>query len=78
MYGSKGLDHGEVTVTLDGVDHILDGFSAVNAYQVPLFSQGGLSFSRHTIKISNFVQDPARPWLYLDYFEFETGQDDDV
>jgi hypothetical protein len=78
VFGSKGSDHSKIIITLDGNDHVLDGFSSTNVYQTPLFSQGGLGFTRHTIKVSNLVEDASRPWLYLDFFEFETGQDDDM
>ncbi|KIM32340.1 hypothetical protein M408DRAFT_326939 [Serendipita vermifera MAFF 305830] len=78
VFGSKGSDHGKLAVTLDGSEHILDGFSATNIFQTALFSQVGLPFARHTLKVSNLIEDPARPRLYIDYFQFETGQDDDV
>jgi hypothetical protein len=78
VFGSKGSDHGKFIINLDGTGHVLDGFSSTNVYQTPLFSQGGLSFTMHTIKVSNLIEDASRPWLYLDYFEFETGQDDNV
>lgn len=78
VFGSKGSDHGKIIVTLDGTDHVLDGFSTTNIYQTPLFSQGGLSFTIHTLKVSNLIEGASRPWLYLDYFEFETGLDDNM
>lgn len=67
-----------MVVTLDGSEHVLDGFSATNVYQTALFTQGGLSFALHTLKVANLIDEPSKPWLYLDYFQFETGQDDNV
>jgi len=78
VFGSKGPDHANIIVSLDGSDHVVDGFSDTNAYQEALFSQEGLAFTRHTLRISNLIKEPSKPSLYFDYFQVGTGQDDNV
>lgn len=78
MFGSQGPDHGTFAVTLDNDLHLIDSFDTTNAYQVQLFSRTGLTYGKHTITVRNVVQNVTQPWLYLDYFRFETGLDDDV
>lgn len=76
IFGSKGPDHGKFRVSLDGLEEVLDGFNSSNTYQTPLFTKEGLAFGKHTVTIGNVVEESSRPWLYLDYIEFETGLDD--
>ncbi|PVG02978.1 hypothetical protein CPB86DRAFT_772332 [Serendipita vermifera] len=78
VVGSKGSDHGKYAVTLDGSEELMDGFSTSNEYQIPLFIKQGLAYGRHTLQLKNLVEDPAKPWLYIDYMEFETGNDDNI
>jgi hypothetical protein len=78
VFGSQGPDHGKFAVILDGSTQVLDAFNTSNVYQKALFSQGGLALGQHNVTVVNLVQDESRPWFYLDYFEFETGLDDDM
>jgi len=78
VFGSQGPDHGKFAVILDGSTQVLDAFNTSDGYQKALFSQGGLALGQHNVTIVNLVQDASRPWFYLDYFEFETGLDDDI
>lgn len=78
IYGSKASDHGTFSVTLDGTTQTLDGHNPTNVYQTLLFSQTGLPYGSHTLQVQNLALDSAQPWLYLDYFEFETGLDDNI
>jgi hypothetical protein len=78
VIGSKGSDHGKYVVTFDGSEESMDGFSTSNEYQATLFSRQGLAYGRHHIQLKNLVEDLSRPWLYIDYMEFETGKDDNM
>lgn len=78
LYGSQGPSHGTFSVTLDGTTQTFDAFNTSTVYQKALFTQGGLAVSRHNLTVTNTVQNGSRPWFYLDYFEFETGLDDNV
>lgn len=81
IVGSKGANHGKFIISIDqdqSKQQIIDGFSSNSIYQTPLYAIDGLSGDKHTIKVTNFVEDSSRSVLDVDYIEFVTGQDDNV
>ncbi|KAG8786381.1 hypothetical protein FRC15_011544 [Serendipita sp. 397] len=78
VYGSKGPDHGTFIATVDQEEHFLDAYEETNVYRTTMFSQTGLPLGTHYLKITNLIRDMSQPWLYLDYIDFETGQDDNI
>jgi hypothetical protein len=53
IYGAMRPTHGQFTVDLDGTVFPIDGYSSVNMFQVPLFSQSNMQQGTHQVILTN-------------------------
>ncbi|KNZ76398.1 hypothetical protein J132_10508 [Termitomyces sp. J132] len=58
VYGSKGNDHGDFKVTLDGKNIMKNESAGSRATQIPIFDKNDLSPGKHSMTISNSERKP--------------------
>ncbi|KAG5334827.1 hypothetical protein C0989_002942, partial [Termitomyces sp. Mn162] len=58
VYGSKGNDHGDFKVTLDGKNIMRSESAGSRATQIPIFDKNDLSPGKHSMTISNSEGKP--------------------
>ncbi|KAJ7260918.1 hypothetical protein B0H12DRAFT_1048349, partial [Mycena haematopus] len=69
--GAKRSNHGPYSITLDGTQTLLNGFSA-NPVFGPLFVSDVLPQGLHTVTLTNQLNNASFPFLDLDFITYTT------
>ncbi|KAJ7260917.1 hypothetical protein B0H12DRAFT_1274722 [Mycena haematopus] len=69
--GAKRSNHGPYSVTLDGTQTLLNGFSE-DAVFGPLFVSNVLLQDQHTVTITNQLNNASFPYLDIDFITYTT------
>lgn len=78
VYGSKGRDHGEYTVLLDGHPTVLNGSAPIPLFQTLLFGVDHLSQGQHILQIINTERNSAHSNIDVDFITWEQSRPDDT